>query len=403
MNRRRKVALLLQMFQNFDQGIVRGIVTYARECKSWSIYVEEEQYHWLPNMGDWDGDGVIVNFDNGRLAEAVCEMRIPIVGVGGGRGWFDPSSGIPYVATDDTTIGQLAAEHLLSCGLRHFAFCGYPPTRTNIWIANRCRAFRQRLAQEGFDCHVFNGHYSTARQWNRIQQELVAWVCTLPKPVGLMGCYDWRARHVLEACQLIGLRVPDDVALIGVDNDSMLCELTDPPLSSVEQGRYGIGYTAASLLDKMMNGHRPKKNRYSIPPVGVVPRQSTNLLAVEDPRLANALRLIREQACRGLQADRVAEQIGLSRSTLDTRLKKVIGRTLDLEIRRVRIAQAEELLARTNRPLREVAREAGFGNEQYLSAVVRKETGMTPSQYRRSHQLRTGNSLGEATVAGGGT
>jgi len=388
MKRRRKVALLLQLFQNFDQGILRGIVTYARECKRWSIYVEEEPYHWLPNMQEWDGNGFIVNFDDRRFAQTVSVTHKPIVGVGAGRGWFNPRSGIPYVGTDDEEIGRLAAEHLLACGLRHFAFCGYPATRTNVWVANRCRAFKQRLAQEGFDCDVFNGHYATARHWDRIQKELVTWIRTLPTPVGLMSCYDWRARHVLEACQAVGLRVPDDVALIGVDNDLMLCELTDPPLSSVEQGRFSIGYTAASLLDKMMSGHRPKKLRFCIPPVGLVARQSTNVLAVDDRELAAALRLIREEACRGLQADRVAERIGFSRTTLDNRLKIAIGRTLDLEIRRVRLTRAEELLARTHHPMREVAREAGFANEQYLNFVVRKETGLTPIQYRRKHQTR---------------
>ena len=342
----------------------------------------------MPNMNEWDGDGFIVNFDDRRFAQAVCAVRKPIVGVGAGRGWFDSRSGIPYVGTDDEAIGRLAAEHLLACGFRHFAFCGYPPTRTNIWVANRCRAFMRRLAQEGFDCSVFNGHYTTARHWNRIQEELVAWVRTLPTPIGLMGCYDWRARHVLEACQTIGLRVPDDVALIGVDNDSVLCELTDPPLSSVEQGRFGIGYSAASLLDKMMGGHRLKKLLYCIPPVGLVARQSTNLLAVDDRELAGALRLIREEACLGLQADTVAERAGCSRSTLDNRLKKAIGRTADAEIRRVRLTRVKELLARTDLPLRQVARESGYANEQYLNAVVCKDTRMTPGQYRRAHQAR---------------
>lgn len=383
---KRNVALLLQLYQNFDQGVLRGIVTYARECGRWSLYVEEEAVHWLPDMRDWKGDGFIVNFDEPRFARAIRGIGKPVVALGGGKGWHDPRSRIPYVATDDEAIGRLAAEHLLGCGLRHFAFCGYAPTRTNAWVTSRCRAFRDRLARAGFDCLVFNGRYTNARHWIRIQKELVAWVRTLPLPIGLMGCYDWRARHVLEACHTAGLRVPDDVALIGVDNDRILCELTDPPLSSVEQGRFNIGHAAAALLDKMMDGDRPRTLRQCIPPVGLVARQSTNLLAVEDPEIATALRLIREEACAGLQADTVAERAGCSRSTLDHRFKKVVGRPVDAEIRRVRAARAEELLAGTDLPLREVARQAGLGSEQYLSAVVRKKTGVTPARYRRTHQ-----------------
>ena len=386
MGKKRKIAVLLQLFQNFDQGIVRGIVTYARECRRWAIYIEEEQQHWLPDMKTWDGDGFIVNFDNRELARAVSSVRKPIVGIGGGRGWFNPRRGIPYVNTDNETIGLLAAEHLLSCGLRHFAFCGYPPTRSNVWVANRCRAFRKRLAQDGLDCCVFNGHYADARQWDQIQIELMGWLKTLPKPVGILACYDWRARHVIEACDTLGLKIPDEVALIGVDNDMLLCEFTEPPLSSIEQGRFQIGYTAASLLDKMIDGDRPKELIQHIPPVGLVARQSTNLIAVTDPKIAEALQFIREQACRGLQVTTVAERTGWSRATLDTRFKKAIGRTADMEIRRLKLEKAKELLTRSDLPLREVAREAGYANEQYLCSVLHKHTRMTPLQYRLKHQ-----------------
>ena len=385
---RRRVAVLLQLYQNYDQGILRGISAYARECGNWSLYVEEEQYHWLPDFREWNGDGYIVNYDHPVLARAVRRLDKPVVGLGGGGGWYDSASGIPYVTTDNAAIGRLAAEHLLDCGLKHFAFCGYPPTRTNVWLVGRQRAFMTRLAEAGFGCTVFCGRYATGRHWNRMQRELQAWLRTLPKPIGIMGCYDWRARHVLEACHALGLRVPDDIALIGVDNDLILCELTDPPLSSIEQGRFGIGYTAAAALDRLMSGHRPERSFYCIPPVGLVSRQSTNLLAVDDATVATALRLIRDSANRDMQVDTVARQVGCSRVTLDNRFKKAIGRTADTEIRRVRLASALELLVRTDLPLSEVARKAGFADQQYLSVVVRKATSRTPMQYRREHQLQ---------------
>lgn len=384
MQPRRKVAVILQLWQNFDRGILQGIAAYVRERRDWSVFVEEVEHQRIPDFKAWNGDGLIVNFDNPSVVRALRGVDKPIVAVGGGRGWHDPESGIPYVATDDETIGRLAAEHLIDCGLRHFAFCGYPETRTNIWMINRKSGFTHRLAEAGFDCHAFHGKHSTATRWERVLRELAAWLRALPLPVGLMGCYDYRARHVLEACNRVGLRVPDDVAVIGVDND-VVCELADPPLSSIEQGKFRIGYTAASTLDLLMSGTNRVERREVIAPVGLVPRQSTDILCVADQALATALRMIRERACHGLQASEVAAQVGLSRNTLDKRCKAQLGRSLDLEIRRVRMGCAKDLLARTTLPLREIARKAGFGSEQYLSSVFSKSVGCRPSQYRTNH------------------
>ncbi len=385
---KRKVAVILELGQNFDRGILHGIAAYISETQTWSVYAEEERRERIPNLRGWDGDGLIVNFDDRAAAEAVKHTRKPVVAVGGGLGWYDPASGIPYVETDDLTIGKLAAEHLMQRGLRHFAFCGYRPNRLNVWLPRRAQAFSQRLAEAGFKCDVFLGRHTSARYWESMQRELTTWLRRLPTPVGVMGCYDWRARHVLEACRTIGLRVPDDVAIIGVDND-LLCEVSDPPLSSVEQGRFQIGYTAASLLDKMMSGHKPDHLRVSIAPVGVASRQSTDLLAVADHDIAAALQMIREQACRGLHADLVAEHVGLSRSTLDNHLKECIGRTADQEIRRVRLSRATELLAKSELPLKKIAREAGYANQQYLAGVMRKEMNTTPAQYRQAHRAKS--------------
>jgi LacI family transcriptional regulator len=269
--------------------------------------------------------------------------------------------------------------------LRNFAFCGYPKNRTNVWMMNRKQGFSERLAQAGFNCQVFQGRHTTATHWQDVLSELSRWLRKLPLPIGIMGCYDYRARHVLEACKSLGLRVPDDVSVIGVDND-IVCELADPPLSSIEQGKFQIGYAAAKTLEQLMSTGGEIPLRQLIAPVGLVPRQSTNLLCVADQPLATALRMIRERACHGLQAHEVAKQIGLSRNTLDKRCKAHIGRSIDLEIRRVRLDCAKNLLARTALPLREVARRSGFGSEQYLSSVFSNTVGCRPSQYRIDHR-----------------
>lgn len=385
MHARRKVAVILQLWQNFDRGILQGIASYVRERHDWSVFVEEVEHQRIPDLKGWDGDGLIVNFDNTQVVRALSKVDKPIVAVGGGGGCHNPASGIPYVATDDETIGRLAAEHLMDCGLKNFAFCGYPKNRTNVWMMNRKNGFSERLAEAGFACQAFHGRHTTATHWQDVLSELSAWLRKLPLPVGIMGCYDYRARHLLEACKSLGLRVPDDVAVIGVDND-IVCELADPPLSSIEQGKFQIGYAAAKTLEQLMSNGGEIPLRQLIAPVGLVPRQSTNLLCVDDQTLAVALRTIRERACHGLQAHDVAKQAGLSRNTLDKRCKAVIGRSIDLEIRRVRLDCAKDLLARTALPLREVARRAGFGSEQYLSSVFSKTVGCRPSQYRIDHR-----------------
>lgn len=351
------------------------------------MFVEEVAHQRIPDFREWAGDGLIVNFDDPAVARALRGLAKPMVGVGGGRGWHDPRAGIPYVATDDAAIGRLAAEHLLERGLKHFAFCGYPPTRTNVWADNRGRAFAARLREAGFGCAMFRGRHTSAAHWAKELREIADWLRTLPTPVGIMGCYDYRARHVLEACKLAGVRVPDDAAVVGVDDD-VVCELADPLLTSIEQGRFRIGYTAAALLDRMMDGREPAAPRTVIPPVGLVPRQSTDLLYVLDRAVAEALRIVREEACRGLQASAVAERLRLSRSTLDKRFKEHVGRPVDQEIRRVRLERAKELLARTDLPPAAVAREAGYGTVQYLNTVLGKALRCTPAEYRRGHRAR---------------
>lgn len=381
----RKVAVILQLWQNYDRGILQGIAAHVRERRNWSVFVEEVEHQRIPDLRTWDGDGLIVNFDNPHVVRALRGVDKPIIAIGGGGGWHDPASGIPYVGTDDLMIGKLAAEHLMNRGLRHFGYCGYPENRTNIWMSHRKVGFTRRLSEAGHGCSVFHGRHSTATHWQKVLQEISAWLKKLPLPVGIMGCYDYRARHVLEACRLLGLRVPDDVAVIGVDND-VICELADPPLSSIEQGRFQIGYTAASALEDLFNRRKKIPSRNLIAPVGLVARQSTDLLYVEDPSIAEALRLIRLEACKGTHAGLICSQVGLSRSTLDKRFKETIGRPIDQEIRRIRLARACELLARTKLTLRAVAKESGLGSEQYLSAVFSKQMGCTPAAYRRDHR-----------------
>lgn len=384
MNSKQTIGVILNIHLPYDRKIIRGIAAFMRTRPTWSLYVEEDPLQKLANLHAWHGDGLIVDFDDRRVAEAVAGLKTPVVGFGGGSGWYDPKQGVPYFETDDPLIAKMAATHLLERGFEHFAFCGYPPTRVNVWSQRREEVFVQHVASAGYACDVFHGRHATAKHWEQLQRHLAEWLRKLPKPLALMACNDVRARHVLEACRTIGARVPDDIAVIGVDNDEMMCELAVPPLSSVEQGVFRMGYEAAALLDTMIKGENPQQLRYRIEPSEIITRQSTDVLAVADREVAAALRQVRREATQGLAADQVSAGVGLSRSTLDRRFKSSIGRTVAQEIQRVQFEQAKQLLSGTDLTLKQVASRVGYANVQYLNALVRKNTGRTPSEYRKA-------------------
>ena len=376
------VAVIVDAARPYDRKIIGGVAAYMKEVGAWSLYVEEDPLQKLPDLRAWQGHGIVANFDDRKVAAAVQGLGIPVVGVGGGAGWYDPASNIPYYSIDNSQVARLAADHLLDHGFRRMAFYGYPPTRINRWCDERAAAFQRRVEEAGCHWSVYTGRHETARKWADLQRGLVAWLTKLEKPLGLMACNDVRARHVLEACRSIGLRVPEDVAVIGVDNDEMICELTNPPLSSVEQGARRLGYEAAALLDRLMRGGHASEQRFVLAPGGVIARRSTDALAIEDAEIAQAIRFLREHACARIGIDEIARAVGMSRSSLQRRFKAIMGRTIHDEIERLRFHRAEQLLSETELPLKQVAQQAGFNYVQYLTTLFRRRHGRTPREFR---------------------
>jgi LacI family transcriptional regulator len=235
---------------------------------------------------------------------------------------------------------------------------------------------------------VFTGRIGTPRRWEEMQTELQAWLRGLPRPVGLMACNDVRARHVLEACRSLGLRVPHDVAVIGVDNDEMVCELTDPPLSSVDQSARRIGYEAAALLDRLMQRKPPTANRVVVPPIGVVARASTDTLATNDAEVVRTLQALKAAPGRRPRIADLATAAGISRSSLEQRFRAAVGRTIHEEHVRLRVAATRKLIVETTLPLKAVAVRTGFPSLQYMTTFVRRHTGLTPARLRAVERSR---------------
>ncbi len=380
---RKKVALLVETSNGYARGLLNGIIAYMREHERWSVYLGEhgrgdDPPRWLRR---WRGDGVIARIENERIAKAVVESGLPAVDVSAAR----KVAQLPWVETDDRAIAQAGASHLLERNFRQLAFCGDDRFNWSHW---RREHFSRLAADAGVACSIYEPSARARRDWDATENEIARWLLSLPRPIGVMACYDIRARHVLDACRRVGLAVPDDVAVIGVDNDEFLCDLSDPPLSSVAPDSRRTGYEAAALLDRLMSGReRQRGQAIFVQPLGVVTRRSTEVLAVGDADVSAAVRLIRERACEGLSVKDLLHDIPLSRRVLESRFRKLLGHTPHDEIARVRFQRVQQLLRETRLPLADIARRSGFRNAEYLSTAFRREFKMSPNVYRHSGGL----------------
>ena len=389
MPKTRRVALIIDSTRPYQRKVVRGVAAYARDVGGWSLYVEDNTLDRLPNLRSWRGHGVITTFTERKYSEIVRSLDIPVVGVEGGYAWYETDSNVPYFGTDDEAIARMAVEHLLSQGYRHLAYCGMSRNRYNVWSERRARAFKRLAKEANAPCSMYVGRNLATRKWSELQKGLAHWLLSLKKPVGIMAANDARARHVLEACRNIGVRVPDDVAVIGVDNDELMCELTEPPLTSIEQGARGVGYHAAELLARMMAGKKARTLANLVPPERIVCRRSTDYLAIEDPDVAAAVRFIRQHACEHMRTSDLLEAIGVSKSTLTERFKKVMGKTIHEETRETMLLRARQLIADGGLSLKQVAAQAGFTHIQHMTNLFRQYVGQTPRDFQRITNLGT--------------
>jgi len=377
------IAVLINLSRPYDRQVIRGITRYVHTRARWRLYVEENPADKIPSFKSWSGDGLIVDLDDSRIADTVSHFRGATVGIGA----VDPDIlgrlGISTVRSNDQQIAEWAADHLIDKGLKYFAYCGTLTRGLDLWVRLRRDAFLRRIEKQGHRCFVFTGRRYAPRNWSLMQAELMRWLQELPRPIGIMACNDLRGRHILDACRQLNLRVPEDVAVVGVDNDELMCELAVPPLSSVAQGSERLGYEAAKLLDRLIRGRRPRPKHIVVPPISVVHRRSSDLIAVDDPLLSAALRFIQNHAAEQIGVPDVVRDAGVSRSTLETRFKKKLSRTIHDEIQRVRIETARRLLTATNLSLSKIAEQAGYRNAFYMSAVFRRELGMPPRRLRQ--------------------
>ncbi|HNX27040.1 MAG TPA: DNA-binding transcriptional regulator [Phycisphaerae bacterium] len=380
----RRIVLLIETSRGYGRGILRGVVKYSRCHEPWSFYVTPGDIKQsLPDMSTIDG--IIARVDSPRVAGAILEYDIPAI-------VHDPPENfvispkkrkrITDMHPDPTTIAKMAAEHFLSKGLHSFAFCG---TTKDIWSKQRRDAFVGFLDKHGIECDVFPSCGGVS--WKREQSLLAEWLTRLPKPCGIFAATDVRARAVLDAALLANIRVPDEIAVMGVDNDELFCELCQPPLSSVELNGEWAGYESARLLDRMIAGEDGGKTAVFVEPTGIVERQSTDVIAVDDVDVARAVRFIHSNVGRLIGVQNVADYVAASRRSLEIRFKKFLNRTVNAEIQLTRIGRAKEMLLKTDMTVSRIAELAGFGSDTYMGAVFKKRFGMTPLKFRQKNKI----------------
>jgi LacI family transcriptional regulator len=379
------VALIVNKARSYGRGLIQGVADYVNVYGPWSIFLDPYsdgslRRDWLRR---WRGDGILAYAGDHGVVQRLLRSRIPCVEVYG----VVEDRRLPRVGGDDRSIGRLAALHLRERELKRFAYCGFPGVG---WSENRRLGFSTSVAEAGCPCHCYDDvrDKRIPHVWEKAQLALAAWLQALPKPVGLMAATDLHAQQVLDACRRARVAVPEEVAVIGVDNDEDLCRLCDPPLSSVINNSRKIGYEAARLLARLMQREIPADaiEATLIQPLGVAARGSTDITAIENRQAAAAVSFIRKHASEGIQGWDVARAVHCSRATLYRLFRATFGRSPLEEILRVRLQRAEALLTQTDQAVEEIAGLAGFNSAAYFSVVFKRAVGMTPTTFRARHR-----------------
>ncbi|QEH35171.1 Xylose operon regulatory protein [Aquisphaera giovannonii] len=381
-----RIGLVFGYGLGYYRDILRGIRLFAASRPGWLLTPIAPEPVAVQSLRLLEPDGFIAQIFDPELARSLQGLGRPLVNVSG----VLPELRVPRVGVDHEAVGRMAAEHLLDRGLRRFGFLGY---RDHAFSLGRQEGFRRVVRGAGCEVDVYHQaetiRWETSGLW-RWDEGLEAWIRRLAGPVGVLASHDLQGLQLCEACRRAGVRVPEEAAIVGVDDDDLLCELARPPLSSVGLPAERIGFEAARLLDRLLSApaRRAVPRPILLPPGGVVSRGSSDMLAIDDPVLAEALRFIREQAHRPLPVGEVARAASVSRRSLERRFRSGLGQSVLQQIRRARVERARALLARTGMPIGEVALASGFGEPKQLSTVFRQETGMTPTAYRGTVRAR---------------
>jgi LacI family transcriptional regulator len=386
-----KVAISISTTLKGERTTLRGIFDYAARHGPWfCVFMEGRPREQLLELAkDRDISGVIVTGLTRLGTRDVVAFGAPIVFVEPSHDMLAPDfplRGVPYVTRDSHAIGVMAANYYLQRGYKSFAYVGEPDGFH--WSAERRRGFEETLAKAGFGCAVHDTFTARERgNWPAERPRLIAFLNGLPRPTAVFAPMDGRARLVLEACLTAGLRVPVEIAVLGVDNDQLLCSSTVPMLSSIRTGGYRRGLLAAEMLDNLMHGRPVRKSAVAQEPLSVVTRGSTGYDAMSDPVIARAITFIRARApSGGIDVADIVRAANCSRRYLERHFRDRLGRSVRDELVRERIEHVKELLREGDMTVGEITEATGFARDSHLAFLFRKETGRTMLQWRRENR-----------------
>jgi LacI family transcriptional regulator len=377
-----RIGLVLDYTQGYPRGVLFGIRRFAETRPNWILVLHEASEFTSQTLRAMQPDGVIALVVDQKLSDILRSQQRPVVNVS----FVLRDSPFPRVGVDNRQVGRLAVQHLADRGLRHFGFAGHAEY---FYSAEREAGFRELLNKlpGGYDsCACY--HELPGRSYRQrglllaLSAGLQRWLRGLPKPAGVFAYHDLWGVQLIEACRLAGQRVPDDVAVIGVDNDDLLCRLSRPALSSVIIPGERVGWEAAGILDRLLGGEEPSQEAILIPPMGVVTRRSSEVIPSSDPELVAAVRFIADHARSTLQVSDVLREVSASRRTLEQKFRSVLRHGIAEEMRRVHVELAKDLLVTTSLSIADVAEQSGFTSAQALSRIFRKEMGCSPGAFR---------------------
>ena len=382
----RKVALLIDRSFGYGQDIILGVSRYSSLHSDWELYVPPPDYldrrmrsHRMSNLPwfkECKPDGVIM-LEDLKSNEGVIETGVSAVLAN----VPEKNSGLPHIKIDNHAIGKMAVEYFVNRGFKSLVHCGLG---YYLWATQRYEGFSAATEQFGLKAYTYNMPKSRRKFPSIKERDLIAdWLKTLPKPIGLFACNDDMGKMVADACKKAGILVPEEIAILGVDNDEVVCMTSNPPLSSICLTTQKCAYEAAVLLDKIMNNKKIENKEITIIPTHVITRQSTNIMAIENQQIARAVQFIRQNPKNPIQVNDVVREIDMPRRTMEKYFRSVLGRSVHDEIARVRVENISQMLAETSMTISQIAKEFGFSDATHLTRFFREKKGLTPLAHRK--------------------
>ncbi len=372
----KRIALLMGQDHGYCRGVLRGIHAYAVDKTNWLCRDAPPDMKMIGPLREWKPHGIIAHLFDEEFARRVRALKRPLVNVT--STFLDLP--VPMIDVDSRVAGRLAAAHLLERGFRNFGYFG---SQWTGFSQHREEGFREALAAAGHDLTACYSDFLPRRPvdatWNLRDRQVRDWLLALAKPAGILASNDYAVRRLAEICHQLKFRVPEDVALLGIDNDELECLLSRPPLSSVVNPTHKIGFEAAHMLDQLMSGRQPPKTTVFVPPAHVITRQSTDIVAVADPDVSAAIAFIVAHAAENIGPADVVKDLAIARRALELRFRKLLGRSMLQEIQRVRIERAKRFLAETSMSMRPWPAAPGSPR----SNVWRRYSGRLPASRRR--------------------